>query len=60
MKEITLQQFINIINELIEQKKYKELLELLPDIEYVKETITRAESEIKEYIKYEQLNELSI
>jgi len=60
MKEITLQQFVDMINSLIESKKYKELLELLPDIEYLKEVVSKAESEIKEYIKYEQLNEFNV
>jgi len=60
MKEIEMSKFVEMIEAAIENNKYKELLELLPDIEEVKKVMDKAISEVKEYIKYEQINSKTI
>lgn len=57
MKQMTMREFTELINSAIENNKYKELLDLIEDIVEIKKTIDSAISAVKDYIKFEQIDE---
>lgn len=55
-REMKMWEFEQAIESAIENNNYKELLELLEDVYYLKKLMDKAIDKVKEYVKYEQID----